>query len=171
MKEYLEASFGLLVYQDDVLLTAIILAGYDWMEADKFRKAIGKKIPEEMEKQKIKFFQGCRDRGKLAEDDIKELWRQIEPFAAYGFNKSHAASYGTVAYQTAYMKANYPVQYMTGVLQAEAGDADKVAAIVYECHRMGIEVLPPDVNESFRNFAMVSKPGEPGRIRFGLTAV
>lgn len=171
MKEYLQASFGLIVYQDDVLLTAIHLAGYDWSEADQFRRAIGKKIPEEMEKQKIKFFQGCRDHGKLSTETIEELWQQIEPFAAYGFNKSHAASYGIVAYQTAYMKAHYPVQYMTAVLQAEAHDADKVAAIVHECRRMNIDVLPPDVNESFRNFAMVSKPGEPGRIRFGLTAI
>src|SRR3989339_626955 len=171
MKKYLEASFGLLVYQDDVLLTAIELAGYDWKEADKFRKAIGKKIPEEMEKQKKKFFDGCRDIGKLPETKIHRLWEMIEPFAAYGFNKAHAASYGIVAYQTAYLKAHYPVQYMTAVLQAEAGDAEKMAPIVAECRRMGIKVLPPDVNESFRSFAMVSKPGEPGVIRFGLNAI
>jgi len=180
MKEYLDASFGLLVYQDDVLLTAIHLAGYDWMEADKFRKAIGKKIPEEMEKQKIKFFQGCRDHGKLSEEKIEYLWTLIEPFAAYGFNKAHAASYGIVAYQTSYMKAHYPVQYMTAVLQCEAGDADKVSEIVHECHRIGIEVLPPDVNESFRNFAIPSivlkQAQEQGKevprvIRFGLTAI
>ncbi|HAT03380.1 MAG TPA: DNA polymerase III subunit alpha [Candidatus Magasanikbacteria bacterium] len=171
MKDYLSASFGLLVYQDDVMLTAIHLAGYDWMEADKFRKAMGKKIPEEMAKQKIKFYQGCRDHGKLKQEIIDELWHAIEPFAAYGFNKAHAASYGIVAYQTSYMKAHYPVQYMTAVLQAESSDADKVAEIVGECRRIGIEVLPPDVNESFRSFAMVSKPGEAGRIRFGLTAI
>jgi DNA polymerase III subunit alpha len=171
MKKYLGASFGLLVYQDDVLLTAIELAGYDWKEADKFRKAIGKKIPEEMERQKKKFFEGCRDVGKLPEAKIHHLWELIEPFAAYGFNKAHAASYGAVAYQTSYMKAHYPVQYMTAVLQAEFGDSDKVAAIAHECSRMGIKVLPPDINESFRNFAMVSKPGDPGRIRFGLNAV
>ncbi|MEK7644043.1 MAG: DNA polymerase III subunit alpha [Patescibacteria group bacterium] len=171
MEKYLKASFGLLVYQEDVLLSAIELAGYDWTEADKFRKAIGKKIPEELEKQKIKFFQGCRDKGGMPSEKIEDLWTQIEPFAAYGFGKAHAASYGIVAYQTSYMKAHYPVQYMTAVLQAEAGDADKVAAITHECHRMNIEVLPPDVNESFRNFAMVSKHNEPGRIRFGLTAI
>lgn len=171
MKEYLGASFGLLVYQDDVISTAVELAGYNWIEADKFRKAIGKKIPEEMEKQKIKFFQGCRDHGKLSEEKINRLWESIEPFAAYGFNKSHAASYGTVAYQTAYLKAHYPVQYMTAILQAESGDTDKVAEIVPECRRMNIDVLPPDVNESFRNFAMVSKPRESGRIRFGLNAI
>ncbi|MFZ2978075.1 MAG: DNA polymerase III subunit alpha [Candidatus Magasanikiibacteriota bacterium] len=171
MEKYLQASFGLLVYQDDVLLTAIELAGYDWMEADKFRKAIGKKIPAEMEKQKKKFFEGCKTIGKLPEIKIHRLWELIEPFAAYGFNKAHAASYGMVAYQTSYMKAHYPVQYMTAVLQAEFGDADKVASIVHECVRMDIEVMPPDINESFRNFAMVSKQGEPGRIRFGLNAI
>ncbi|PIR59739.1 MAG: hypothetical protein COU68_04030 [Candidatus Pacebacteria bacterium CG10_big_fil_rev_8_21_14_0_10_45_6] len=102
---------------------------------------------------------------------VTDLWERIKPFASYGFNKSHAASYGMVAYQTAYMKANYPVQYMTAVLRAEFGDSDKVAAIVNECRNMNIQVLPPDVNESFRNFAMVSEPGEPGIIRFGLTAI
>ncbi|MFH1405168.1 MAG: DNA polymerase III subunit alpha [Patescibacteria group bacterium] len=171
LEKILEASYGLLVYQDDVMLTAIELAGYDWLEADKFRKAMGKKIPEEMAKQKIRFYQGCRDHGNLKNQTIDDLWHAIEPFAAYGFNKAHAASYGIVAYQTAYMKAHYPVQYMTSVLQSEFGDAEKVAAIVHECKRMNIEVLPPDVSESFRNFAMVSKPGEPGRIRFGLNAV
>ncbi len=171
MEKYLGASFGLLVYQDDVMLTAIHLAGYDWMEADKFRKAMGKKIPEEMAKQKIKFYDGCLNIGKLKKETIDELWHAIEPFAAYGFNKAHAASYGIVAYQTSYMKAHYPVQYMTAVLQAESGDADKVSAIVGECRRIGIDVLPPDVNESFRSFAMVSKPGEKGRIRFGLSGV
>jgi len=171
MEEYLQASFGLLVYQDDVMLTAIKLAGYDWMDADKFRKAMGKKIPEEMAKQKVQFYDGCKKFGKLEKALVDELWRAIEPFAAYGFNKAHAASYGIVAYQTSYMKAHYPVQYMAAVLRAEFGDAEKVSAIVGECRRMGIEVLPPDVNESFRNFAMVSKPGESGRIRFGLTAI
>ncbi|PLX26141.1 DNA polymerase III subunit alpha [Candidatus Parcubacteria bacterium] len=171
LEKILDASYGLLVYQDDVMLTAIELAGYDWMEADKFRKAMGKKVPEEMAKQKIKFYDGCKNHGKVPKNIIDELWTAIEPFAAYGFNKAHAASYGIVAYQTAYMKAHYPVQYMTSVLQAESGDADKISAIVGECRRINIEVLPPDVNESFKSFAMVSKPGEKGRIRFGLTAI
>ncbi len=171
LEKILGASYGLLVYQDDVMLTAIELAGYDWMEADKFRKAMGKKIPEEMAQQKVKFYKGCKEHGKLKQEKIDELWRAIEPFAAYGFNKAHAASYGIVAYQTAFMKAHYPVQYMTAVLQAESGDSDKIAQIVGECRRIGIEVLPPDVNESFKSFAMVSKPGEKGRIRFGLMAI
>ena len=101
----------------------------------------------------------------------EELWNVFEPFQAYGFNKAHGDSYGIYSYQTAYLKAHYPVQYMTAVLRAEADDTDRVAEIVHECGRMGIEVLPPDANESFRNFAMVSKPGENGRIRFGLTAI
>ena len=171
MEEYLEASYGLFVYQEDVMLTAIHLAGYDWLEADKFRKAMGKKIPSEMAKQKVRFYDGCKNYGKVPKNLIDEMWRAIEPFAAYGFGKAHAASYGIVAYQTAYMKAHYPVQYMTAVLQAEFGDAEKVSAIVYECNKMNIKVLPPDVNESFKNFAMVSKPGELGVIRFGLSAV
>lgn len=171
LEEILEASYGLLVYQDDVMLTAIKLAGYDWLEADKFRKAMGKKIPEEMAKQKIQFYDGCKNIGKVPKNIVDELWRAIEPFAAYGFNKAHAASYGIVAYQTAYMKAHYPVQYMTSVLAAEAKDTEKVAAIVGECKRMEITVLPPDINESFKNFAMVSKHGEPGRIRFGLSTI
>jgi len=171
MEEYLEASYGLFVYQEDVMLSAIHLAGYDWMEADKFRKAMGKKIPQEMAKQKIKFYDGCKNYGKIKREIIDEMWRAIEPFAAYGFGKAHAASYGIVAYQTAYLKAHYPVQYMAAVLHAEFGDADKVAEIFHECIKMDIKVLPPNINESFRNFAMVSKPGEPGVIRFGLNAI
>ncbi len=172
MKDYLDQSLGLIVYQDDVLLTAINLGGYNWEEADKFRKAMGKKIPEEMMKQKEKFFKGCKEYGKVPEGKIQQLWERIEPFAAYGFNKAHAASYAVVAYQTAYLKANYPVQYMTAVLIAESGDIDKVPAIIHECGRMGIEVKPPDVNESFKNFAMIGwENGGQAHIRFGLSGI
>ncbi|HBB38443.1 MAG: polymerase III, alpha subunit protein [Candidatus Magasanikbacteria bacterium GW2011_GWD2_43_18] len=170
LEETLEKSLGLLIYQDDVMLTAIKLAGYDWLEADKFRKAMGKKIPELMKEQEKKFKDGCIANHHPREL-VNDLWERIKPFATYAFNKAHAASYGIVAYQTAYMKANYPVQYMTAILQAEASDIEKVAAIVHEGSRMGITVLPPDVNESFKNFAMTSKAGEPGKIRFGLTAI
>lgn len=171
MKDYLDQSLGLIVYQDDVLLTAINLGGYNWEEADKFRKAMGKKIPEEMAKQKEKFFKGCREFGKLPDTKIHRLWELIEPFAAYGFNKAHAASYGVVAYQTAYLKANFPVQYMTAVLIAESGDIDKVPAIIHECERMGIKVLPPSINESFKSFAMIQPENAPAHIRFGLNGV
>lgn len=162
MESYLDQSLGLIVYQDDVLLTAINLAGYNWEEADKFRKAMGKKIPEEMEKQKDKFFKGCKEFGHLKPEITEELWHLIEPFAAYGFNKAHAASYAVVAYQTAYLKANYPIQYMTAILIAESGDMDKVPGVIHECEKMGIKVLPPDVNQSFKSFAMITPEPENG---------
>lgn len=172
MEDYLDQSLGLIVYQDDVLLTAINLAGYNWEEADKFRKAMGKKIPEEMMKQKEKFFKGCKEYGKVPQEKIEKLWHLIEPFAAYGFNKAHAASYGVVAYQTAYMKANFPIQYMTAILIAESGDIDKVPEIIHECERMGVKVLPPDINESFKNFAMIDSSGDQeAHIRFGLCGI
>ncbi|HEV7449636.1 MAG TPA: DNA polymerase III subunit alpha, partial [Candidatus Paceibacterota bacterium] len=126
MKEYLEFSRGVIVYQDDVLLTAITLGGYSWLDADKLRKAMGKKIPEVMAAEKEKLIKGFKEYGKLSPALGEKLWKLIEPFAAYGFNKAHAASYGKVAYQTAYMKANYPVEYMAAVLTAEAGDVDTV---------------------------------------------
>lgn len=172
MKDFLDQSLGIIVYQDDVLLTAINLAGYNWEEADKFRKAMGKKIPEEMMKQKEKFFKGAKEIGKLSDATINKLWEYIEPFAAYGFNKAHAASYAVVAYQTAFMKANFPLQYMTAVLIAESGDIDKVPAIIHECSRMGIKVLPPDINASQKTFAMIEpKDGTPAHIRFGLSGI
>lgn len=171
MKDYLDQSLGLMVYQDDVLLTAINLAGYNWEEVDKFRKAMGKKIPEEMAKQEAKFRKGCREVGHLSDSLTDKIWESIKPFAAYGFNKAHAASYAVVAYQTAYLKANFPVQYMTAVLTAESGDMDKVPEIIAECERMGVKVLPPDVNESFRNFAMISTGDQKAHIRFGLNGV
>jgi DNA polymerase-3 subunit alpha len=166
MKDYLERSLGMIVYQDDVLLTSIYIAGYNWEEADKLRKAMGKKIPEEMAKQKVKFIDGCIKNG-LTTDQASELFKLIEPFAAYGFNKSHAASYSQVSYQTAYMKANYPVEFMAAVMTAESGDEEKIYAAVEECEHLGIKVLPPDVNESFGSFTVVDEH----TIRFGLDGV
>lgn len=172
MKEYLEFSYGLLVYQDDVLLTAIKLAGYSWLDADKLRKAMGKKIPEVMRAEKEKLLKGFMEYGKISKKLAEELWKLIEPFAAYGFNKAHAASYGRVAYQTAYMKANFPAIYMSAVLTAESGDIEKIAEIIAECKRMGIPVLPPDINESFAGFSVVKAvDGEKDKIRFGLTTI
>jgi DNA polymerase-3 subunit alpha len=144
------------------------LAGYSWLEADMLRKAMGKKIPEVMAAEKDKLMKGFLEYGKLSQITADKLWHLIEPFAAYGFNKAHAASYGRVAYQTAYMKANYAVEYMSAVLTADSGDVDKISESIHECERMGIEVLPPDINESFADFSVV-----PGRqtIRFGLTTI
>src|SRR3989338_3790846 len=115
MEAILKNSYGVITYQDDVLEIAIKIAGYSWLEADKFRKAMGKKIPAEMRAQKEKFTKGCVA-GVMKKEAVQQLWEQIETFAAYGFNKAHAASYGNLAYKTAYMKANFPVDYMAAVL-------------------------------------------------------
>lgn len=172
MKEYLAKSYGLIVYQDDVFLTAINIAGYSWEEADKFRKAVAKKIPREMEKQKEKFVKGAVKKG-MTNEKAKELFKLLEPFSGYGFNKAHAASYGILAYQTAYMKANYPVEYMCALLTAESNDTDKISAAVSGCKNMKIKVLPPDINESDVGFKIVAdKHSLEGKaIRFGLSAI
>src|SRR3989344_6093441 len=169
MSQYLDQSYGVIVYQDDVLLTAINIAGYSWEEADNFRKAMGKKIPTEMSKQKEKFVGGCVKNG-MASTKAEQLFKLIEPFAAYGFNKAHAASYAMIAYQTAYMKANFPVEFMAAVMSAESDDADKISAAVAECAKMKIKVLPPDVNDSKVGFAIEKADGAEG-IRFGLSAI
>ncbi len=171
MKDILDQSYGILTYQDDVLMVAIKLAGYSWLEADKLRKAMGKKIPKEMAEQKSKFTEGCVKNG-MTDKKADQLWKLIEPFAAYGFNKAHAASYGRVAYQTAYAKANFPAEFMTAVLTAESGDIEKISEIITECHRMNIPVLPPDVNESHGKFTVIKSPDHKSdRIRFGLESI
>ena len=179
LRPILDRSFGVLVYQDDLLLIAKDIAGYSWGEVDKFRKAVGKKIPEEMAKQKEKFIKGCISHSQFTQKEADQLWTWIEPFAAYGFNKAHAVSYGRVAYITAYLKANFPGEYMAAVLSAESGDVEKIAESITECKRMGIEVLPPDVNESYQEFTIrkrevVGKDGAVTRknvIRFGLSTI
>lgn len=168
LQKVLDRSYGVITYQDDVMMISIELAGYSWLDADKLRKAMGKKIPEVMAAEKDKLMQGFLEFGKLTPQTAEKLWKLIEPFAAYGFNKAHAASYGRVAYQTAYMKANYPVEYMSAVLTADSGDTDKISEIIHECDRMGIEVLPPDINESFADFSVVP---ETSKIRFGLITI
>lgn len=171
LEPILDQSYGVIVYQDDVMLIAIHLAGYSWLEADKLRKAMGKKIPAEMQEQKIKLFKGFKEHG-LSDKKIEELWHHIEPFAAYGFNKAHAASYGRVSYQTAYMKAHFPEAYMTAIMTNESGDIEKVAEIVAECKRLNINVLPPDINYSNGGFEVVTNK-ETGKeeIRFGLYTI
>lgn len=170
LEPILDQSFGVIVYQDDVMLIAIHLAGYSWLEADKLRKAMGKKIPAEMVAQKEKLMKGFIEHG-LSQKKADLLWEQIEPFAAYGFNKAHAASYGRVAYQTAYMKANFPVAYMTAIMTNESGDVEKIAEIVSECKRMEIDVLPPDVNKSEGGFSIIVDDHGKEQIRFGLHTV
>lgn len=170
----LEKTYGVLVYQDDLLMMAHKIAGYSWGEVDKFRKAVGKKIPEEMAAQKDKFIKGCVSHSKWTEKKATDVWKWIEPFAAYGFNKAHSVSYGRVAYVTAFLKANYPTEYMTAVLTAEAGDLEGVAVSIKECRRMGITILPPSINESFGTFTVIPEYNiENGKdaIRFGLFSI
>ena len=159
----------MLVYQDDVLLTTIEIAGYTWLDADKFRKAMGKKIPAEMKKQKEQFIKGSIENG-LSEKKAESIFNLIAPFAGYGFNKAHAACYATIAYRTAYLKANYPVEFMTALLTAESRGStgpvknEKIAQAIAECKRLGLTVLPPDINKSGKDFTIE----ENKYIRFGL---
>jgi DNA polymerase III subunit alpha len=175
LEDILKTTYGILVYQDDLLLMAHHLAGYSWGEVDKFRKAVGKKIPAEMQAQREKFIKGCVKTSGWSEKKATEIWSWIEPFAAYGFNKAHSASYGLVAYQTAFMKANFPVAYMCACMTAESGDVDQIAIYVHECERMKIKVLPPNINESFGVFTVIKetdKTIEESRvIRFGLYTI
>ena len=178
MKKFLGESYGLIVYQDDLLYCALELAGYNWEEVDKFRKAVGKKIPAEMAAQYEKFTQGVVKNGQTQEFADK-LWKLFEPFQAYGFNKAHAASYGRVAYETAYMKANYPVEYMTAILTAESGDVEKISEIIKECKKMDIPVMPPHINESYGGFTCLPKEKDTeinsenrsAKIRFGFYTI
>ena len=132
-----------------------------------------------MAKQKEKFIQGCVEHSKWSEKKARQIWGWIEPFAAYGFNKAHSVSYGRIAYQTAYLKANFPGEYMRAVLSAESGETEKVATSINECKRMGIRILPPDINESFSDFTLVKSENQNDKtqnpkqetIRFGLTTI
>ena len=167
LEKILARSYGILVYQDDLLQMAHDLAGYTWEELDKFRKAVGKKIPAEMQAQRSKFVEGCVKTMNWTTAKAEQIWTWIEPFAAYGFNKGHSASYAIVSYQTAFLKANYPVEFMAAVMTAESGDETKIYEAVEECKAMGIAVLPPDVNESMNDFTVVDEH----TIRFGLGAI
>lgn len=172
LKEILSQSYGILTYQDDVLLTTMAIAGYTWLDADKFRKAMGKKIPSEMKKQKETFIKGTVANG-LTQKKAEEIYELIAPFAGYGFNKAHASCYATIAFRTGYLKAHYPVEFMTAVLTAESRGTtgptknEKIAQAVAECRRLNIEVLPPDINMSDSEFSIEDKT----KIRFGLSAI
>lgn len=171
LKPILEETYGVLVYQEQVMEIAHSLAGYKMAEADNFRMAMGKKKKELMKKEKEKFLKGCLSKG-YKKSMVDALWNFMEKFAAYGFNKPHSASYALIAYWTAYIKANYPVEFMTALLSAElegvAGPLReiKMSQAIEECRRMEIEVLPPDINRSEFNFTI-----EKGSIRFGLSAI
>ncbi|MFB0558982.1 MAG: DNA polymerase III subunit alpha [Dehalococcoidales bacterium] len=167
----LEETYGVIVYQDQVLFIVQALAGYSLGQADVFRKAMGKKIAEVMRKEKRNFIAGAKKNGFSAEA-AGEVYALIEPFAGYAFNKAHSVSYALIAYHTAYLKANYPAEYITAFLTINAGQLEKVASAVAECRRLGIKVLPPDINRSHPSFS-IEKDGEGNApaIRFGLTAI
>ena len=170
LSSILEETYGVIVYQEQVLFIVQSLAGYSLGQADIFRKAMGKKVPEVMKKEKRNFIAGAKKNGFSAEV-ADEIFALIEPFAGYAFNKAHAVSYALIAYQTAYLKANYPVEYITAFLMANSGQLERMAVAVAECRRLGITVLPPDINRSQASFA-IEKDGDNVRgIRFGLTAI
>lgn len=166
-KSILEPTYGVAVYQEQILQIARDFAGFSLGEADILRKAVGKKNPALLAKQREKFVEGAV-KGGHDEKFAKEVFEKVvEPFAGYGFNKAHAVCYGLIAYQTAYLKAHFPIEFMTALLCSDATNMDRVALEIKECGEMGIEVLPPSVNESFSNFAVASDKS----IRFGLQAV
>ncbi len=172
LKPILERTHGVAVYQEQLLQIARDLAGFTYGEADILRKAVGKKIKELLKEQEVKMIEGMIKNG-IGSSVAKKIWEFILPFASYGFNRSHAACYAMIAYQTAYLKANYPGEFMTALLTSDQQNSDRIAIEAEECRQLGIEVLPPDVNESFSNFTLVAqslKESQP-RIRFGMLAV
>jgi DNA polymerase III subunit alpha len=165
LAEILDESYGLVVYQEQVLAIAQKVAGYSLGRADLLRRAMGKKKKEILDQEYVPFEAGMREHG-YSKDAIKTLWDILVPFSGYGFNKSHTAGYGLVSYWTAYLKANYPAEYLAALLTSVADDKDKSAIYLADCRRMGIRVLPPDVNASGARFTAVGDD-----IRFGLAAV
>lgn len=165
LAEVLDETYGLIVYQEQVQRAAQILAGYTLGQADLLRRAMGKKKKEILDKEFIPFQAGMRERG-YSDAAIQAVWDTLVPFAGYAFNKAHSAAYGVVSYWTGYLKANYPTEYMAALLTSVRDDKDKSALYLGECRRMGITVLPPDVNSSAANFTAVDRD-----IRFGLAAV
>ncbi len=167
-------TYGIMVYQEQVMQAAQALAGYTLGQADILRRAMGKKLPEEMGKQRASFVEGCKRVNRIPEDKAHRIFDLLEKFAGYGFNKSHAAAYAIIAYQTAYLKANYPVEFLCAMMTSDMADTAKLAQYVNEAREFGIEVLPPDVNESQVYFAPSqhrSSTAILGAIRFGLAAI
>src|SRR5436309_8493441 len=161
----LSESCGVIVYHEQVMLIAVAVAGFSMAEADTLRKAMGKKKKDVMAKMKAKFVDGAAARG-MPRQKAAELWDKIEPFAGYGFNKSHSVAYANLAYKTAFLKAHHPVAFMAAMLNSELSSSDSIAKYIAECRNMGIELLPPDVNESGYMFTAVGD-----KIRYGLGAI
>ncbi len=166
LKPILEKTYGIAVYQEQILQVVRDLAGFSLSEADVLRKAVGKKIVKLLQKQKEKFINGCI-KNKISKETAQRIFAFIEPFAQYGFNRSHATCYATIAYQTAYLKAHYPTEFVAALLCSDQNNIDKITIEIKAAEEMGIEILPPDVNESFKDFTAVDK----NKIRFGLLAI
>ena len=180
LKEILKETYGVIVYQEQVLFIAQALAGYSLGQADILRKAMGKKIPEVMKKEERNFIAGAKKNG-ISPELAQEVFSLIEPFAGYAFNKAHSVSYGLIAYRTAYLKANYPIEYMVAFLNTYSDNMEKIFSAIAECRRLGIKVLPPDINRSQASFAIETSPSTPSpvngegggevAIRFGLASI
>ncbi len=169
LKEILEETYGVIVYQEQVMQISNRLAGYSLGDADLLRRAMGKKKLEEMTKQRDRFIKGALEKG-FAQKKIEKVFDLMEQFAGYGFNKSHSAAYAYLAFVTAYLKAHYPLEFMSALLTSETGNTAKVVKYINECREMGISVLPPDVNSSHRNFTPAYNEGKLA-IRFGMSAI
>lgn len=165
LEPILNSTYGVILYQEQVMQIASALADYSLGEADLLRRAMGKKISEEMEKQEVRFLAGCKKK-KVPEQKAKKIFDLMAKFAGYGFNKSHSAAYAMISFQTAYMKAHHPIEFMAACLSIDRSNTDRVVLLLHDCRAQGIEVLPPDVNESYLDFQVLE-----GKIRFGLAAV
>src|SRR5436305_6965848 len=181
-------TYGVMIYQEQVMAAASKLAGYSLAQADLLRRAMGKKDKEKMAKERKTFIEGCARTNKIPEKKANAIFDLLEKFAGYGFNKSHSAAYGVISYQTAYLKAHYPVEFMAGLLSNEINNTEKISVFVGECRRMGISILPPDINKSGLKFTpetVAASPSPPSSfesateasrpqsnaIRYGLAAI
>jgi DNA polymerase-3 subunit alpha len=168
-------TYGVMIYQEQVMAAASKLAGYSLAQADLLRRAMGKKDKEKMAKERKNFIEGCARTNKIPEQKANAIFDLLEKFAGYGFNKSHSAAYGVISYQTAYLKAHYPVEFMAGLLSNEINNTEKISVFVGECRRMGVSILPPDINKSGLKFIPETVAGiaDPGykAIRYGLAAI
>ena len=173
LEDICRETYGIMIYQEQVMQAAQALAGYTLGGADLLRRAMSKKKAEEMAKERQKFVKGAGEINKIPKAKAESIFDLLDKFSGYGFNKSHAAAYGLIAYQTAYLKANYPVEFMAALLSSEIGNQDKLVVFTGEAREMGIEVLPPDVNSSPLNFgvALGDNAAAPGKLRFGLAAI
>jgi DNA polymerase-3 subunit alpha len=166
LEPILDSTYGVFVYQEQVMAAAHDLAGFSMAQADELRRAMGKKIVEEMARKRAQFIEGCARSSKIAERVADKIFTTMEKFAGYGFNRSHSAAYALVAYQCGWFKANHPAEFMAATMSSEMGDSSRLVTLVEECRRMKIDLLPPDVNRSAWKFTI-----EDGRIRIGLGAV